>query len=401
MAPDVFGADRRASSGYSVRPMPVIQAPTMERSRGFDEGWYLAHHPDVADAVRDGHQASGLAHYRAYGWRERRDPCDPARTFEFRPRRGSRSLLGARRLRRDARVDEIWSQDPTEEAEENGQYWMAHPSVRARVNRLATGDESKDAYDRLACLARERGLTVPIRDAVSLGCGFGALERDLYARGLLAEVNAYDLAPGAISEASRQAEALGMDGLRFHVADIERVTFSPRSVDIVIAHSAVHHVERLEALFDVVGRSLRPGGLFHLNEFVGPTRFQWTDLQIELSNRFLASLPARLRRLPSGMPKEDLRRPTIAAMIAADPTESVRSAEIVEILGRTFDIIELRPLGGALLHLALGGIAQNFDATNAEDEAILSSLFATEDRAMADGLIKTDFAVILATPRRS
>jgi SAM-dependent methyltransferase len=368
---------------------------------GFDEAWYLARYPDVADAVRDGHQPSGLVHYRTYGWRERRDACDPARTFEFRPRPARRASLGVCGFRRDARVDEIWSQDPAEEAEENGQYWMAHPAVRARVNRLATGNEGKDAYDRLALLARERGLAVPIRDAVSLGCGFGALERDLYARGLCAQMDAYDLARRAIDEASRQAQALDMSGLRFRVADLESIKFRPRSVDIVIAHSAVHHVERLEALFDVVRRCLRPGGLFHLNEFVGPTRFQWSDRQIELSNQFLANLPERLRRLPSGKLKEDLRRPTIDEMIAADPTEAVRSAEIVEILERSFDIVEMRPLGGALLHLALGGIAQNFDAANAGDAAILSDLFATEDRAMEDGLIKSDFTVIVATPRQA
>ncbi len=371
-----------------------------ETVEGFDEDWYLARYPDVADAVGDGRLPSGLFHYRTYGWKEKRDFCDPARLFEYRPRSTRRRPdVGVGGFRRDARVDEIWSQDPTEEAEENGRYWMAHPSVRARVNRLATGDESRDAYDRLATLARDRGIAVPFRHAVSLGCGFGALERDLYGRGLFARMDAYDLARGAIDEASRQAEALGMSGLRFHVADLERVRFRPRSVDVVVAHSAVHHVERLEALFEVVRRCLRPDGLFHLNEFVGPTRFQWSDRQIELTNRFLAGLPERLRRLPSGKPKEDLRRPTVDEMVAADPTEAVRSAEIMDVLGRTFDIVEVRKLGGALLHLALGGIAQNFDPDDEAEARLLSDLFATEDGALADGSIGSDFAVIVATPK--
>ena len=48
-------------------------------------------------------------------------------------------------------------------------------------------------------------------------------------------------------------------------------------------------------------------------------------------------------------------------MIAADPSEAVRSAEIVPLLSQYFDILEVRELGGALPHLGLADIAQNFN----------------------------------------
>src|SRR5438309_514355 len=83
------------------------------------------------------------------------------------------------------------------------------------------------------------------------------------------------------------------------------------SVDAVFAHQSVHHVERLEALYATVRDALRPDAVFHLHEFVGPSRFQWSDAQLRLVNGLLDELPARLRRLPSGAAKPEVPRPTV------------------------------------------------------------------------------------------
>lgn len=303
---------------------------------------------------------------------------------------------GARR----AKVDEVWSADSVRDAGVLGQYWLAHPMVRDRVNRLASGRADLDAYGRLVELLAGRGWRLPIPRALSLGCGFGGLERDLVGRGIVTRMDAFDLAAGAIAEARRLAAEAGLAGrISYRVADLEEAAFEPGSVDVVFAHSSVHHVERLEALFDAVKRALRPGGVFHLYEFVGETRFQWTDAQLRLGNDMLDSLPERLRRLPDGTPKGRLTRPTIENMLSVDPTEAIRSAEIVGLMREHFDVLEERALGGALLHNVLGDIAQNFRADDPGDRAEMERLFAIEDAAMADGTIGSDFVTITATPR--
>ena len=256
----------------------------------FDEDYYCAAYPDVGEAVARGFFASGREHFERHGRNERRFP---SAQFEA-------GLLSLSDAERQARVSEVWSQDTEKDP---GWYWMAHPVVRARLNHLAAGRPDHDSYERLAVLLRERGDAVPIGRAVSLGCGFGGLERDLARRGIIAEIDAYDIAPGAIVEARRLADEAGLSGLRYHVADLEHVEFAPGTVDVVFAHQSVHHVERLDELFATVSAMLRPGGLFHLHEFVGPTRFQWTDAQIELVNEFVGRLPPRLRALPSGEPR--------------------------------------------------------------------------------------------------
>ncbi len=299
-----------------------------------------------------------------------------------------------------AKVSDVWSRDVEERAATEGWYWMAHPMVLARVNTMISGDPGCDAYGRLERLYRERGWTLPIAHAVSLGCGFGNLERDLMRRGWVGRMDAYDLAEGAIAEARRLAEQDGLHGIAYHVADLDTLQLAPGSADAVFAHSAVHHVERLEALYATVHAALKPNGVFHLHEYVGPTRFQWTDAQIALVNDFMDSLPPRLRALPSGLPKGRMTRPTVEHMIATDPSEAVRSADLLTVLDPWFEIVEERRTGGALAHLALGDIAQNFDPASAEDRAILHELFAIEDAAMASGLIGSDFAIVTAVPRQ-
>jgi O-antigen biosynthesis protein len=355
---------------------------------GFDEGWYLAAYPDVAAAVADGSFASGLAHYRAHGRAEGRRPsaADP-----------DASALGVDERRR--RINAVWSADAEQRAAVCGWYWLAHPAVVARVNTMISGDPGCDAYGRLRRLLADRGWPFPIGRAVSLGCGFGNLERDLAARGIVRRVDAYDLAEGAIEQARRLAREAGLDSIRYHVADLDALDLADRSLDAVFAHQSVHHVEKLELLYRSVRAALRPGGVFHLHEFVGPSRFQWTETQLAAVNGYLDSLPAHLRRLPDGRLKPAMERPTVAAMIAADPSEAVRSADILDALEPCFEIIERRDIGGTLLHLVLGDIAQNFDVGSAEDLGHLQRLFDLEDRMLADGAIRSDFVVVTAVPR--
>jgi SAM-dependent methyltransferase len=345
--------------------------PKTAKSEEFDEGWYISFYKDVGAAVARGEFASGLDHYVKHGRSEHR-------------------------LSSPARSRDVWSISPEQRAEEAGWYWMAHPLVQKRINTRISGHPDCDAYRQLARVLASRGWLLPIPRAVSLGCGFGALERSLTSRGIVSKIKAYDFAEAAITEARRLARQHRLRNVTYHVADLEQLRLSLNSVDTVFAHQSIHHVEGLESLFSQIHRALKPGGIFHLHEFVGPSRFQWTDAQLALVNEYLSSLPPRLRRLPSGVPKPLVQRPTIEAMIAADPTEAVRSSEILVVLRSYFTIVDQHQIGGALLHLALGDIAQNFDPDEPEDTEHLRRLFALEDHMMDEGVIESDFVVVTA-----
>ena len=169
------------------------------------------------------------------------------------------------------------------------------------------------------------------------------------------------------------------------------------TLDAIFTHSSLHAVEALEGVVATVRRALKPSGVFHLNEFVGPSRFQWIDAQVRLINAFLDTLPDRLLQTPGGR-KPPVQRPTVDHMLAAHPTQAVRSSEIREVLTRHFEIIEERPVGGTLLHMGLSDIAQNFDEENPEDVAHLERFFDLEDHVLTGGTLGSDFTVITAVP---
>lgn len=358
----------------------------------FDEDWYLDTYVDVRGAVDAGGFKDGYDHFIQFGFREGRDG-------RLRSTGRIVSIYGS--ALSDDPLDQTktaWSISADEQAALFGWYWMAHPTVRARTHAMQSGDPEMDGYGRLAQLARERGLQIPFARTLSLGCGFGGLERDLSDRGLIDECDAIDIADAAIERASGLAHEGGYGQLRYRVADLDRETLPEKHYDLIFAHQSVHHVERLEELFEKVANALKPSGLFHLNEFVGPTRFQWTDDQLRLVNEFLDTLPEELRQTPRGR-KASVVRPTVEAMIRADPSESVRSAEILEVLDRRFKVIEKRAYGGTLLHLGLGEIAQNFCEDDPNHRAHLERFFALEDEMMDRGRIGSDYVVVVAEVR--
>lgn len=297
---------------------------------------------------------------------------------------------------KNRRVNEVWSAGQGERAQTQGWYWMAHPLVAQRINKKISGNPHVDAYQHLRHALETRGWTFPVKCVVSLGCGFGALERQLAADGFAERIIGYDLAAGAIEGARELARQQMLTQLEYYVVDLDQVQLPEGEFDIVFGTYAVHHIGDLEGLCVRVRRALKRGGIFHVNEFVGPTRFQWTDAQIAHSNAFVFSLPKRYRLLQSGAERGPIQRPTIEAMIAFDPSEAVRSAEIVDVVRNNFDIIEQRDYGGSLLHIGLSDIAQNFHSNSPDDVHHLESFFALEDRLMAQGVIGTDFTVITA-----
>jgi hypothetical protein len=78
-----------------------------------------------------------------------------------------------------------------------------------------------------------------------------------------------------------------------------------------------------------------------------------------------------------------------------DPSESIRSADIVTELEKQFEIVERRDFGDTLLHLVLDNIAGNLSYSD-EGKTILRNLFAEEQRLLASGEISSDFTLLVA-----
>jgi hypothetical protein len=99
------------------------------------------------------------------------------------------------------------------------------------------------------------------------------------------------------------------------------------------------------------------------------------------------------------MEKTTILFPSRRDVIRTDPSEAVRSDEIVAVLQRDFDIMEKKDWGGNVLQYLLAGIAGHFSAENELSQALLKMLFNVEDTLLKCGEFKSDFAYMVARPK--
>jgi SAM-dependent methyltransferase len=301
----------------------------------------------------------------------------------------------------DAVTSALWGRQARTMSESDAwqlRYWQSHPVTARHINRLITGDEAEDWL----AFTKRRFVPETLNHGLSLGCGHGWTERAAIRLGLCRTFDAVDISEEALAVARRQAEDEGMRGLvLYEQADLNSVALDPGVYDVIIAAQVLHHVNELEHLLGQVASSLRPGGLFVVNEYVGPARFQLLDKTLELMNRMLDLLPRELKVNPA----DDAVRPPIERaapeeIARFDPSESIRSDEIVELLESRFDVVYRADFGGTLLQFLLADIAANFRVDDAKDVALLDLMSLFEEVLIAERVLPSDFAFFVLRARR-
>lgn len=278
-------------------------------------------------------------------------------------------------------------------------HWTEFQQVQDVINRRVSGDATVNPY--LYFLRSRLSGRLPVLRALTIGCGSGELERGLGRLGFAVEHDGIDVAPGAIEKAIASAREEGLPSLRYRVEDADALRLEPESYDVVFGVHSVHHIAALEHVFEQVSRALKPDGFLFLNEFVGPSRFQWTQRQLDVVNGLLRALPEDFEvSLVDGRTKRKVRRPTVAEVIATDPSEAVRSGEVLAVASTFFDILEVRPYGGTVLQILLDDIAGNFSRPDDGGPELLAAICDLEWALIGSGHLDSDFAVVVARPKQ-
>lgn len=218
-------------------------------------------------------------------------------------------------------------------------FWLAHPDVRAYVNAAVSG--SPDVW-AIEWFGREFRDLLPLDRCAVIGCGTGAVERDLVRRGLVRSVTAIDVAPAAVAFAREEAEREGLgDAIQYEVSDAAGfLAANPGGFDGVFFHGALHHLEPVSEILRLAKGALRAGGVLYIDEYVGPSMRQWKWW------RLIAANLAYYLAAPRG-----LRRPRLvrAPRNLEDPSEMIDSASILPEVRRQFEVLAERGYGGNLL----------------------------------------------------
>lgn len=220
--------------------------------------------------------------------------------------------------------------------------WMADDDVRRYINSSISGSGDRYPLDWFeAAFPRRFGRTL------SIGCGGGAFERDLIRREIATSIDAFDGSIVSVETARREAAREGYAGrIRYYVADFNSLSLPASVYDLVVVHQALHHVEELESLYAAIVAALKPDGLLYFDEYVGPSRVDWTEEMLAPQRAVYATLPRQAR----------LQETLLLPIQPDDPSEGVRSSEILPLLAVGFDIVEQRGYGGNILSVLFPAI---------------------------------------------
>ncbi len=273
-------------------------------------------------------------------------------------------------------VARYWDEN-REKAKDPG-YWMAHPLCRQAINRRVSGNPHEWPLDWFKRVHAAR----PFERGVSWGCGLGAFERAAIRTGIVREVDAFDVSEASLADARREAASEGIEDIHYRVGNFDDPGLPRRRYDIVFFHASLHHVGALERLFRRLSFSLKRRGAVYVDEYVGPSRGEWTREKLRPAQALLDRLPAE------GKSRSQIELP----IEMNDPSEAIRSSEIPRFLRDFFDIFEWRPYGGQVVDLVMPCLQA---AWAASDEGLrhLQAMLAIEEDELAKAPESTHYLV--------
>jgi SAM-dependent methyltransferase len=297
---------------------------------------------------------------------------------------------------------------------------------------------------------------IPVAECLSLCCGFGEIERLLARQRVFERCTGVDLSPDAIARARAQARQEGHDNIEYVVGDLNTLELDAERYDVVWSNGALHHISGLEHLLAQVKKALKPGGYLIANEYVGPDHQQLSPRQLEIINAVIHLIPReyRLRTEETFVPPAVQRRPwarwifrlgtgepttyqrTWSPMkklvfppyalaqralrgmrrgrgrrfafgkvfdndpfyfVDKDPSEGVRASQILPLIEKTFDAVEVRHYHGSVLRYALDTrFFERYDAGSARDRELLEFLLGLEEAMIRLGEVRSENAHIVA-----
>lgn len=273
--------------------------------------------------------------------------------------------------------------------------WWTHPVVLRHINRLVCGAEIDGPWAGLECRMRNLAPGGGFRRAISVGCGNGVKEMQLLRKGIVWKFDLFEISAARVDQGRALAGQQGLeDRATFHVADAFRSDL-PDDYDLVYWNNSLHHMLNVDEAVIWSRKRLAEGGAFVMDDFVGSSRFQWPDDQLEIASRVRELLPERFlvhpldpsRRLP-----RRVDRPDASALIRSDPTEAAESDKILPTIRQIFPDAEIILTGGVIYHCALNDVLANF--RDREDEALLQSLLLLDETLARTGA--THYAAALA-----
>jgi SAM-dependent methyltransferase len=220
-------------------------------------------------------------------------------------------------------------------------------------------------------------------------------EMKLLRHGIVRSFDLYELAETRIAAGRELAKKQKLENrVRFIQGDAFDLANEAQSYDMVHWNNSLHHMLNVEHAIEWSWKVLKPGGLFYMDDFVGPDRFQWTPTMLLAATAVRQSLPDRFLinpQTPSAMLPRVVQNVDPVKLRQSDPSEAADSSRILDCVKRHFPGADIILTGGVIYHLALSDLLANF---RDEDLPVLERLLIVDDMCTAMG--ETLYAIALA-----
>jgi ubiquinone/menaquinone biosynthesis C-methylase UbiE len=292
------------------------------------------------------------------------------------------------------KVDTHWSNYYTTQHEKATRWWQCERIVQ-HVNKRVCGEPLSTLPHGIFRLFEQRlPHKIPIHRAVSVGCGTGNNEMAAIRYGVIENFDLFELSKSAIELGRTAAAQSGLtERMRFQQGNAFELVPPDAAYDAVFWFQALHHMPDVDAALAWSRRVLKPGGVLLMDDFIGPTRMQWSDRLLNINTKYRKSLPHKYLADPTNFGRQlptEIKRASIDQMISYDPSECADSERIVASLRKHFPGVEVIFKGGGIYHLGLNDVLCNL--VEAGDELEIDRALALDDSCLDE----SHYAVAIA-----
>jgi SAM-dependent methyltransferase len=238
--------------------------------------------------------------------------------------------------------------------------------------------------------------TVKFDHAISIGCGNASRELSLMERGLVDTFDFYEVSAERLKQIENSAAEKGLSDRVTLNSDDALAKSVKEKYDLVFWCHSLHHMLDTKAAVNWSRDAMVQGGALIMYDFVGASRFQWSDQALQYASAARCLLPQKYLQntdKPGHLFPTSVKRPSERKLIARDPTEAADSDNILGALEETFDSLEIVPLGGIIYHLGLNELFTNI-LNDPEHHDLLAALLQLDAAIAKRGL--NNFAAAFA-----
>ncbi len=241
----------------------------------------------------------------------------------------------------------------------------------------------------------------PPAQVLAIGSGMAFLEEYLVAQDYAQHVTAYEMSRTAIEGArARVADKEYAARLDLRCGDVLTENLPTAGYDAVFVQAAIHHFDKIEDMYALMHRVLKPGGLLWFDEYIGPDHHIYEPEVLAIMDEVNDCLAPQYRwDVLAKHTRSMVPRPSLEFMMGHDPSEGVHASRILPLTYQWFDLIHRQDYGGAIMRPFFTGILPNFDWSDPRDQTVARLIILIEQMLTRQGVLPNYHTAVVGRRR--